>query len=683
MSGRYRLGIDVGGTFTDFQVIDERTGRVITHKAPSTPEPEQAVVAGLAALSEVYGIDPADIGFFSHGTTIGVNTLLERKGARVGVITTQGFRDVLELRRLRLSKANDFFVPKPVSLVPRRLVREVDERMLSDGTVARAPDHGQVVAAGRALVADGVEAIAVCFLHAYRNPTHERLAKAWLAAALPDLYLCTSAEVWPQQREYERFLATVINAYIGGRLRGYFARLGARTAALGLGCRIFSTKSNGGVMSVAAAAERPVETLLSGPASGVIGAAYVGRLIGDSKLVTLDMGGTSVDVSVVQDEVHYGTENTVGDFPVILPAVDVSAIGAGGGSIAWLDAEGVLKVGPRSAGAVPGPACYGRGGSDATVTDAYVTAGILDPAGFLGGTMALDADRANAAVEAVGRRLGFDRFRAADAILRVASANIYAALLPQLARRGVEAREFSLLAYGSAGPTQTFLLARDLPFRRILVPPAPGTLSALGCVVADLRADFVRSVWRETAAIDDATLGAVYDALESEARAWLAAERVDLDRVYVLRSADLCYSGQSFELNVPLADGPGQTVASLTMAGLAERFHQRYERVYGYADRAGPIRFLEARAQIVGVTRKGRLVWPAPASGDGAPSGARRVYDRGGFVAAPVHRRDTLGRSRRIAGPAIVEQYDTTIFVPAGVAVGVDPWSNLVGEVMR
>ncbi len=678
MSGRYRLGIDIGGTFTDLQVLDETTGRVVTLKTPSTPEPEEGVVAGLMALAERHGIHASDIGFFSHGTTIGVNTLLERKGARVGVITTRGFRDILELRRLRLPKANDFFVPKPVSLVPRRLVREVDERILADGTVATPLDRDQVLAAGRALVAAGVQAIAVCFLHAYRNDEHEKAAKAWLAEALPALYLCTSAEVWPQQREYERFLVAVINAYIGGRLRGYFERLGTRTAALGLACRIFSTKSNGGVMSVAAAAERPVETLLSGPASGVIGASFVGRLIGEPRLVTLDMGGTSCDVSVVQDEVHYGTENTVGDFPVILPAVDVSAIGAGGGSIAWLDAEGVLKVGPGSAGAVPGPACYGRGGTDATVTDAYLTAGILDPAGFLGGTMALDPDRAHAAVEAIGRRLGFDRHRAADAILRVASANIYAALLPQLARRGIEASAFSLLAYGSAGPTQMFLLARELPFRRILVPPSPGTLCALGCVVADLRADFVRSVWREAAAIDDTTLRATYAALDAEARAWLAAERVELDRAYVLRSADLCYSGQSFEINVPLPDGEP------TMAGFAERFHERYQRVYGYADPASPIRFLEARAQIVGVTRKSRLAWPEPATeGSSTPVGRRRVYDRGGFVEAPVYKRDGLGRGGALEGPAIVEQYDTTIFVSAGVRVTVDAWSNLVGEVIR
>jgi N-methylhydantoinase A len=378
---------------------------------------------------------------------------------------------------------------------------------------------------------------------------------------------------------------------------------------------------------------------------------------------------------VVRGEVHYGTENTVGDFPVILPAVDVSAIGAGGGSIAWLDAEGVLKVGPTSAGARPGPACYGRGGTEATVTDAYLTVGIIDPAGFLGGAMALDVDAGTRAVEVVGERLGFDRWRAAEAILRVASANIYATLLPQLARRGIEASEFSLLAYGSAGPTQSFLMARELPFRRIVVPPAPGTLCALGCVVADLRADFVRSIWREARAVTDADLAALYDALEAEAKAWLAAEDVELDQTYLLRSADVCYSGQSFEVNVALPEGP------VTVAGLEAAFHDRYERVYGYADRAGPVRILEARAQIVGVTRKAAPRWRAPPAGvRPAPIGVRRVFDGSGFFETSVYKRDDLPVAVALAGPILIEQYDTTIFVPHSIRVTVDPWANLIGE---
>ena len=675
MSGRFRLGIDIGGTFTDLQVVDEVTGAVVALKTPSTPAPEDAVVAGLQALRERHGILPSEIGFFSHGTTIGVNTLLTRTGAKVGVLTTRGFRDVLELRRLRLPKANDFFVAKPVSLVPRRLVREVSERTLSDGRVHTPLVRGDVEAEARALVDSGVAAIAVCFLHAYRNPNHERLAKAWIKELFPDLYVSSSAEVWPQQREYERFLIAVINAYIGERLRTYFQRLSRRIGELGMTCRVFSTKSNGGVMSVDAAADRPVETLLSGPASGVIGAAYVGRMIGDDRLVTLDMGGTSADMAVIQGEVRYGTENTVGDFPVIMPAVDVSAIGAGGGSIAWTDAEGVLKVGPGSAGANPGPACYGRGGDDATVTDAYLAVGILNPANFLGGAMRLDEARAHAALDRLGARLGRGRLETADAILQVANANIYASLLPQLARRGVEAADFSLLAYGSAGPTQGFLLARDLRFRRIVVPPSPGTLCAFGCVVADLRADFVQSVWREFRHLGDAEISAIYARLAGEAKAWLAAERVEVAETYILLSADLCYVGQSFELNVPI---PGEAVPSLER--LTALFHDRYELVYGYADRAAPLRFLEARAQIVGVTAK-RTVQPAAMSTTTAlPVGSRRVFDRGVSVEAPVHDRASLGRGTDLSGPIIIEQYDTTMYVPQGFRISVDPWSNIIGE---
>ncbi|MDG2482492.1 MAG: hydantoinase/oxoprolinase family protein, partial [Alphaproteobacteria bacterium] len=318
---RYRLGIDIGGTFTDLHLIDEETGALFALKTPSTrQDPSLAVANGIEELRSRHGIDPADIRYFAHGTTLAVNTLLERNGARAGVLMTRGFTDTLELRRLRLSKANDFFVPKPVSLVPRRHVRPIDERMRADGSVHTPITREDVEEQVRVLVADGIETLAVCFLHAHHNPEHERLAKSWIEERFPDLYVCTSSEVWPQQREYERSLISVINAYVGGRMKTYFHTLEQRTRDLGMTCRVFSTKSNGGVMGVASAAERPVETLLSGPASGVIGAHYVARQIGDPDIVTVDMGGTSVDVSILQNEIRYATENTVGDFPVIMPA---------------------------------------------------------------------------------------------------------------------------------------------------------------------------------------------------------------------------------------------------------------------------------------------------------------------------------------------------------------------------
>ena len=433
---------------------------------------------------------------------------------------------------------------------------------------------------------------------------HERLARQWIEARYPALYVCTSAEIWPQQREFERTLAAVMNAYVGARMKSYFNTLRRELDGMGVPCRVFSTKSNGGVMSVEAAARRPVETLLSGPAAGVIGAAYVGRLMGEKRLVTLDMGGTSVDVSVIDGEPAYSTENTIGDYPVIMPAVDVSAIGAGGGSIAWTDAEGVLKVGPHSAGAVPGPACYGRGGRNATVTDAYLQVGIIRPEGFLGGEMPLEPRRSESALARLGEPLDLDASAAGDAVLQVASANIYAALVPQLARRGADGADFALLAYGAAGPTHAFMLARELAFRRVIVPPAPGTLCALGCIAADFRADFVTSAWRDCDGLDDHELRSLFERLDREALDWLAAQDVELDETYLLRSADLCYSGQSYELGVPL---PVRETTELRTALLVAWFNDAYHRAYGFADPEAPVRLIEARVQVVGVTQKPRV----------------------------------------------------------------------------
>jgi N-methylhydantoinase A len=676
--GRYRLGIDIGGTFTDLLLVDEVDGRVVAFKTASTPSPEDAVIDGITELKQRYGVDPAEIVYFSHGTTLGVNTLLQRNGDRVGVLITKGFRDTLELRRLRLPKTNDFFVAKPLSLVPRRYVLEIQERLLADGSVLLPLSRDDVESQARQLYAEGIRNIAVCFLHAYRNDAHERQARAWIEALLPDVYVCTSAEIWPQQREYERFLISVINGYIGARMQRYFATLQQKTAALGLRARTFSTKSNGGVMSLEAAAARPVQTLLSGPAAGVIGANAVGRQIGDEKLVTLDMGGTSADVAIIDGAIPYATENTVGDFPVIMPAVDVSAVGAGGGSIAWINPEGVLKVGPHSAGAHPGPACYGRDGEDATVTDAYLIVGICSPSSFLGGQMQVYPELARAAIGRLAERLGLGLPETADAILQIATANIYAGLIPQIARRGVDASEFSLLPYGAAGPTHSFMVAREIAFRRIIVPPTPGLLCALGCLVADLRADFVTTVWRDLAALTDADVQNLFAGLASQAGSWLEREAVDVQALQLRRSADLCYVGQSFELNVPLPDSD----APVTVPILAEQFHERHQAVYGHADRSAPVRLLETRTQIVGVMHKPAIDFFASRTAEAisAPPQQREILDRGERVLASVVQRSALAAGTRLDGPLVVEQYDTTCYVPPGFRITVDERLNLIGE---
>lgn len=673
---RYRLGVDIGGTFTDVLLMEEDSGLLIGLKVPSNRQhPEDAIIEGLKQLNERHGIDPAAIAYFSHGTTLGVNTLLERDGAEVGLLTTKGFRDILELRRLRLPKANDLFAPRPRALAPRRRVVEVEERLAQDGRVIIPIERENVIGAAKQLIDQGARNIAICFLHSYRFGGHEQQAKTWILEAFPDSYVITSSELWPQQREYERCLVSVINGYIGARMRTYFETLQVKSRKAGVSCRIFSTKSNGGVMGIEAAGTRPVETMLSGPASGVIGAAHIGKVIGDEKLITIDMGGTSVDMAVIDGGIPYSTENTIGDFPVLLPAVDVSAIGAGGGSIAWIDAEGVLKVGPRSAGARPGPACYGRGGMEPTVTDAYAALGIVSPRGLLGGEMKLDVEKSLEVLSSLGTKLGKSAEATADAILQVATANIYAELVPQLARRGVDAAEFSLLPYGAAGPTHVFMLARELNVRRVVVPPTPGLLCAMGCLVSDLRADFVRSLWQETRDLSEDALQSCFGDLEKEARAWLADQKVDVLRTQIIRSADLCYDGQSFELNVVFPDEP------LSVASLQRWFHDRYELVYGFADRSNPVRILEARTQIVGLISKPNFDTLRPfGTTTKEPVTKRRIFEQGKEHDASVYQRASLNPGGTFNGPAVVEQYDTTVYVPEGFHVSVDRWYNLVGE---
>jgi len=679
MDERIRLGVDVGGTFTDLVALEERSGLLHTLKTPSTLWPLDGVVNAVRELSGSHGVDVSAVGYFSHGSTIAVNTLLERSGARVGLITTQGFRDILELRRLRLPKANDFFVERPRSLVPRHHVREVEERMLADGGVLWPVNREEVETQARYLVEQGVQALAISFLHAYRNARHEVLAKGWIEELFPDLYVCTSSEVWPQQREYERTLVTVINAYVGGRMQEYFSGLDQAMAELGMSCRVFSTKSNGGVMTARSAAGRPVETLLSGPASGVIGAAYIGRLLQEDRLVTFDMGGTSVDISIIKGDVPYSTDSTVGDFPVIMPTIDVISIGAGGGSIAWLDREGVLKVGPRSAGAVPGPACYGQGGIRPTITDAYVLAGIIEPRGFLGGQMTVYPELAHDAIRSIAEPLGMDVLEAADAILQVATSKIYAELVPQMARRGADLSNFSILAYGGAGPTHIFRLARELPVRRVIIPQIPGALAALGCLVADFRADFLQTLWRDCDTISDEDLAEIYRDLEGEARRWLMRQDVGLEQITCLRSADMCYVGQSFELNVRF---PLQSEFVVSVSRVVGWFYDHYERVYGYVDREAPVRLLDARLQIVGVTPKPphALRIGATACSDRAIS-SREVYDQGKLVSTSVYQRSHLEPGDAFPGPALVEEYDSTIYIPSGFRATVDSLGNIHGEV--
>lgn len=677
----YRLGIDIGGTFTDVMLTDE-AGHTHALKTPSVPSaPEQAIFNAIEQLKE-RNIQPYEVELFVHGTTLGVNTLIERNGATTGLLVTKGFRDVLEIRRLRLENTTDLYGDKTIPLVPRYLVREVDERMLASGREYQALDENELRIEVQALVKEGVTAIAVSFLHAYHNAAHEQQAVELIRREFPQLFVCSSSEVWPQQREYERTLVTVMNAYVGSRMSEYFRGLLEGTRERGMNAQVLSTMSNGGVMTAERAAAEPVKTLLSGPASGVIGATYVARMAGMDKIITFDMGGTSVDVALIDGEPAYSTENQIGDFPVIIPAIDVTAIGAGGGSIAWIDSAGVLKVGPMSAGADPGPACYGRGGEQATTTDAYVQLGIIHPDRFLGGGMQLNPELSTRALAALGSQLGLSPTQTAQAILDVATSNMYAQFTPLMARKGIDPRDYTLLAYGGAGPTHAFLLAREVGITKVLIPPSPGTLCATGCIVADLRNDFVHTLYKSGDQLQDGELEQLYARLAGQGQRWLEEESsrgIPLESTYLLYSADMRYEGQAFDIEVQLPAHAEEGWGWIQTA--IERFHSQYESIFGISQQSAPVSFVNLRVTIVGVTRKPAGSHQPLRQTESKVSDFRLIQFDGAEWEANVVSRASLSLQEWLSGPVIVEEYDTTVFVPPGYRVQADKQGNIVGEV--
>lgn len=681
MNQRCRLGIDVGGTFTDFAVMDETTGHILPFKQPTTPaRPADAVVTGLRRLAQRGDLEPAAVHFFVHGTTLATNTVIERRGGRTGLLVTEGFRDVLAIARLRLANPFDFTAERPALLVPRRLTREVVERVMADGSVIVPLDEAGLRRELARLRAEGIEALAISFMNAYRNPAHEARARAIAKAECPGVYVSASSEVWPQIREYERTLVTVMNAYVGKRLDAYFSALEADVAATGVTARVFVTKSNGGIMTARGARRTPVELLLSGPAAGVVGATYVATLAGHPRIVTLDIGGTSADLSAADGQPLYSTEGHVGEFPVTLPAVDVVSIGAGGGSIAWTDASGVLKVGPESAGAYPGPACYGLGGVRPTLTDAYVVLGWIDPTRFLGGTMLLRPELAECALATLAGALGRSVPEAAEAVVQVATSIMHRELVSVLARRGIDPGDYTLLVFGGAGATHGFLLAQETGIRRVIVPLTPGILSALGALIADVQSDFIKTTYLtlapgdETETVDALVSG--FANLSRRALEWLDTEGLGHLPRELRHAVDMRYVGQSFELEVPVAE---TDLEARSLDGLVGRFHDVHLQVYGYAEKSSPVEIINLRTTVIGHTPKPRL--PELPEGAAAPSVRRRpVFYGGKQIEAAVVERAVLPRGFTLAGSAVIEQYDTTTFVPPGWRVTVDRFGNLIGE---
>ena len=673
--GRYRIGIDVGGTFTDFVLVDVAKTRWWFHKEPSVPEdPSAAVEHGMRALAGAFGAALADVELVVHGTTIGLNAIIQRRGARMALVVSRGNRDVLEIGRLRLPSSYDFTAPRETPLVPRNRVFEIGARLRADGAVAAEPGAAELEALAAALRAAEVEAVAVMLLNAYRDGTLERAVADTLRASLPGVQVSESSTIWPEVREYERCLVAALNAYIQPLTTGYLDRLEGRVRREGVAAPIYVTANNGGTLSLDTARRRPIDTVLSGPASGVVASGRVGAAAGRGRLVTFDMGGTSTDVSLCRAGAPEFTSSTqVGDFPLMMPVVDVSAIGAGGGSVLWVDPQGVLKVGPLSAGADPGPACYGRGGAAPAITDCYLALGILDAERFLGGRMVLDTDAAEAALNGLAAELGFtgaDRAkRTADAALRVASAKMAAEITKLLARAGGDPRRYSLLAYGGAGPTHANLLAREAGIRSVLIPAAPGTFCALGAVLADVRRDYVRTARHllgSSEAIGSAVDGwadvaAALDGLEREAEAWVSREGSLVGAHDFVVSFSLRYPSQAYELDVVV---PPDRRAGLDGEAVAGLFHEEHARRYGFSDPGAPVQTTTIRLGVIGRVAPVELPPAEPART--APSGRRDVWHDGGRRPFDVFARAQVGAGSVVRGPAIIEQADTTTLLLPG-----------------
>ena len=673
MAGGCRIGVDVGGTFTDVALYDEAAGRVAVHKLPSVPQdPSQGILAGIAAILQAEGAAPAAVTYLAHGTTVATNALLERHGARTALLTTRGFRDLLEIARQRRPDLYRLQTPKPAPLVPRRLRREVDERLLADGGVLRALTPEEVDRALDALGGEDLEALAICFLYSFVDPAHEELAAKRARARWPDRYVSVSHEVLPEFREYERLGTTVLNAYLGPLVGHYARRFREGTRALGIRPEPYITQSNGGIISIEGAYQRPVRTLLSGPSAGVMGAAWVGRLVGQDSLLTFDMGGTSTDVALVERGVPaVATDREIEGYPVKVPMLDIHTVGAGGGSIAWVDAGGSLKVGPRSAGARPGPACYRAGGSEPTVTDADVLLGRLNPTHLLGGRMPIDRAAAEEAVSRVARSLGLSLTDAARGILAVVQSNMLRAIRVVSVERGRDPKDFGLVAFGGAGPLHAAALAAELGVRTVLVPPQPGILCALGLLVENLRTDYVRTRMVRLDPGAEATLAAEFAPLEAAARTWLEGEGIAPEDRVLERQLDMRYEGQNYELPVPCGE------VALEIESLRRAFLAAHQQAYGDAADDEPIQVVNLRVRAIG--RVPPLRWPAgpPAGPDpaAARAGARAAFfeEAGGFVETPLYAREHLRPGHRIAGPAIIEQMDSTTILAPGQAAEVHP----------
>ena len=677
----YMIGVDVGGTFTDFSVFNLETGELFHYKDSSTPgDPSRAIVKGVKDVLEIKKAQARDVVYLAHGTTVGTNALIEKKGARVGLITTEGFKDLMEIGNQKRPSLYDLQAQKPVPLIPSGCNIGVRERIRYDGSVYTPLDEENVRQAVRQLKQYGVQAIAVCTLFSFINPAHENRIKEIIAEEYPEVYTTISSELAPEFREYSRMSTTVLNSYLGPVMKKYVNNFQTSVREMGIQAEPYITQSNGSIISIKETIDCPIKCAVSGPSAGVVAASFIGRQCNADKIITFDMGGTSADISLIENFTpQVSNEREVEGYPARIPMINIITIGAGGGSIAQIDEGGALKVGPKSAGAVPGPACYDRGGTQPVVTDANIVLGKLNQKRILGGRMEVYLDLAHEALDrCICEKSGLSRAQAANGIITVVNSNMVRAVRSVSVEKGYDVREFSLMAFGGAGPLHACEVAKELGIRQVIIPPHPGTLCSLGLLLADTKFDMSRTLILEGKVENLPKFNEQFADMIHQGSEALDREGVTKERRCFEFAVDMRYQRQNFEISIPVPTGE-MTEQDLRRA-IAD-FHAEHKRSYGYCNEQAPVQFVSYRASAIGIIDKPEMTEQplCPAAPAPVPLETRSVLFQGEseYRPTPVYRRESFIPGQSIAGPCICEQMDTTLVVPESWIIHVDGYGNL------
>lgn len=681
----YRIGIDTGGTFTDVSLIEEKTGKSYITKVPSTPSnPSLAVLNGMKQIVEETNINLSDLSFFIHGTTVATNALLEQKGAKTALLTTNGFKDVLQIGRQTRPKLYDFRARKSEPLVPRNLRLELDERIDAQGNILKEVNKDEVILLSEFLKRNQIESLAICFINSYVNPIHEYKVKQVLEELVPNISITLSCEVLPEFKEYERTSTTVTNAYVLPKMKFYLNYLKNKLKDMEIRSNLYIMQSNGGVISANTAINMPVRTMLSGPAGGVLAGTIVAKNTSNKNLITIDMGGTSLDTALIENEVpQYTTISEIEGRPIKVPMVEMHTIGSGGGSIAWIDAGGALRVGPQSAGADPGPVCYGKGGKEPTVSDANVILGRLNPNSILGGKMKMDVEAARKVMkQKIADPLGITVEQAAEGVLKVINANMVRGIRVISIEKGHDPRDFSLMAFGGAGPLHAVDIANELGCKKVIIPPSPGIACAIGMLMADVRHDYVKTYSTTLSDISLDSVNNILEELTEQAVEELEKEGFSKNNMELQASLDLRYVRQAYEINIPISDNLVLTEESLKLA--VKMFHENHEKIYGFNREAEELELVNIR--LIGLGKIKELTKETAETDmekSIKPISKRQVYFNDTFVNTPIFNRNNLNSEVTIKGPAVIEQLDSTIIIYPNQEATTDNMGNLVVNLLQ